>query len=181
MFQARGQHYCEGAIWQIWGTVKYISMWLSHNRVVRYHLLCQCHTELNSKVCHRVNTVHMLNSAWSPLILGFKSARFQVPRRAGVSNAVPTSYIVTLPLHCWSLHCKVCWCTLPICSVRGKEKEVLVTFGLEARVRVEMLRECAISFCHNRFCGESLMVFLLLLVVISNQAEYLNSLLSLST
>lgn len=70
MFQARGQHYCEGVIWQIQGTVKYISMWLSHNHVVRYHLFYQLHTELNSKVCHSVNTVHTLNCAWSSLILG---------------------------------------------------------------------------------------------------------------
>lgn len=67
MFQAWGQHYCEGVIWQIQGTVKYISMWLSYNHVVRYHLLCQLHIELNSKACQSVNTVHMLNRAWSPL------------------------------------------------------------------------------------------------------------------
>lgn len=176
MFQARGQHYCEGAIWQIQGTVKYISKWLSHNRVVRYHLLCQCHTVLNSKVCHSVSTVRMLNSAWSALILSLPDFRFLAkPEWASVFlPATLLHFLALLEL------CKVCWGTLPICSVGGKEKELLVTFGLEGGVRVEMLRECAISFCHNRFCGESLMVFLLLLVVIPNQAEHLNCLLSLS-
>lgn len=55
-------------------------------------------------------------------------------------------------------------------NFRGKEKS-----------KREMLCECAISFCHKRFHGESLMVFLRLLVVIPNQAEHLNCLSSFST
>lgn len=184
MFQARGQHCCEGVIWQIWGTVKYISMWLSHNCVVRYHLLCQLHIESNSKACHSVNTVHMLNSAWSPLILDLNLPDFRfltelqwamlfLPAallcspciaRAGVAESVD---VLCLSVQLW-----------------GREKivkEVLVTFRVRRRVRVEILFECAISVCRNRFCGESLMFFLLLLVVIPNHAEHLNCLSSVST
>lgn len=43
--------------------VKYVSMRLLDNHIVRYHLLCQLHVQLNPKVCQSVNTVHMLNTA----------------------------------------------------------------------------------------------------------------------
>lgn len=50
-------------------SVKYVSMWLLDNHIVRQHLLCQLRIELNQKLCRSINTVHTLNTARSSLVL----------------------------------------------------------------------------------------------------------------
>lgn len=107
-------------------SVKYVSMWLLDNHIVRYHLLCQLHIQLNQKVCHSINTVHMLNTARSSLVLDLVcqisgSSQSHRGKEGALSYQLCCQTSLALPgLKLLNL----CWCALFVhCFKQGKQNK----------------------------------------------------------